>query len=195
VVADLGRRLDGTLLPEQVPQSIVDTLGTALRVQHVGLTVDGDDGETATYGRPGAEPLLVVGVTYLDEQIGTLSVTPHPRERLSERDRELLQAVARQSGVALRAARLTADLRRSRDQVVSARAEERRRLHRDLHDGLGPTLASLYQRLDAARELVREDPELVEGMLREVQTQTRGTIADLRQLVYALRPPAWTSWA
>jgi signal transduction histidine kinase len=73
---------------------------------------------------------------------------------------------------------------------VAAREEERRRLRRDLHDRIGPTLASLAQRLDAASRLVSRDPEAAVGVLADLKTQARGTVAELRQLVYALRPPA-----
>jgi signal transduction histidine kinase len=84
---------------------------------------------------------------------------------------------------------LLADLRRSRERIVVAREDERRRLQRDLHDGLGPTLASLYQRVDAARSLVARDPAAAERLLEDVGTQTRAVIGDIRGLVQALRPP------
>jgi signal transduction histidine kinase len=88
------------------------------------------------------------------------------------------------------AARLTADLQRSRERLVATREEERRRLRRDLHDGLGPTLASMTLKLDAARNLLTQHPPEVEPLLVEVKTQLQATIADIRRLVYDLRPPA-----
>ena len=54
--------------------------------------------------------------------------------------------------------RLTADLQRSRQQLVTAREEERLRLRRDLHDGLGPALASVVWQADSARDLVYRKP-------------------------------------
>jgi signal transduction histidine kinase len=74
--------------------------------------------------------------------------------------------------------------------LVTTREEERRRLRRDLHDGLGPTLASLAQRLDTARILVPRDPNAAVALLGDLTAQVKTTITDIRRLVYALRPPA-----
>src|SRR5450759_3834944 len=84
---------------------------------------------------------------------------------------------------------MTIDLLHSRAQLVGAREEERRRLRRELHDGVGPTLASLLQRIDATQYLVHEDPDAAIARLKGLKTQVRTTVADIRQLVYALRPP------
>ncbi len=81
------------------------------------------------------------------------------------------------------------DLRRSRERILVAREDERRRLQRDLHDGLGPTLASLYQRVDAARSMVATDPGAADRLLADVGEHTRSVIGDIRGLVQALRPP------
>jgi signal transduction histidine kinase len=102
----------------------------------------------------------------------------------------LLEDLARQVGVAVHAVRLTTDLQRSREQLVTAREEERRRLRRDLHDGLGPQLASLIMMCEAARELVPNDPVRAQGMMESLAEQAQAAVADVRRLVYALRPPA-----
>ena len=86
--------------------------------------------------------------------------------------------------------RLTVDLQRSRERLVAAREEERRRLRRDLHDGLGPQLASQTLKLEAARETIRTDPDRAEALLGQLIDKSQGQIAEIRRLVYALRPPA-----
>jgi signal transduction histidine kinase len=108
----------------------------------------------------------------------------------------LLNIIAQQAGVAGHTVRLTdelrqlnADLQQSRERLVTAQEEERRRLRRDLHDGVGPTLASLSQRLDTAADFVKSDPEKSIQLLQELKGQVKGTVAEIRQLVYALRPP------
>jgi signal transduction histidine kinase len=85
---------------------------------------------------------------------------------------------------------LTADLQRSRERLVTAREEERRRLRRDLHDGLGPQLSSQTLTLSAIKKLLRQDPETAEHLLTDAITHAQEAIADIRRLVYALRPPA-----
>lgn len=88
------------------------------------------------------------------------------------------------------AARLTIDLRRTRERLVAAREEERRRLRRDLHDGLGPQLASLTLTLGAARAYLAHDPVSAEMLLGALASHIQDAIADIRRVVYELRPPA-----
>jgi signal transduction histidine kinase len=73
---------------------------------------------------------------------------------------------------------------------VSAREEERRRLRRDLHDGLGPTLAGQTLKVGAIRNLLARDPSAADRLLVELGAEIEAAIADIRHLVYALRPPA-----
>ncbi len=82
------------------------------------------------------------------------------------------------------------DLQRSRERLVSAREEERRRLRRDLHDGLGPQLASLTMTAEAARDLIATDPERADELLGGVMERAQDAVSDVRRLVYGLRPPA-----
>jgi signal transduction histidine kinase len=91
--------------------------------------------------------------------------------------------------IAARTARANANLRRLRGQLINTREEERRRLRRDLHDGLGPLLASLTLTLTAARKLLRDDPDAAEILLADATAHAQEAITDIRRLVYALRPP------
>ena len=128
---------------------------------------------------------------YQSEIVGQLILAPRaPGESFSPADRRLLEDIARHAGAAVHAVRLTADLQHSRERLVTAREEERRRLRRDLHDGLGPTLAGQTLKLDAAIDLVDSDPAAARALLLELKSQTQATVADIRRLVYELRPPA-----
>jgi signal transduction histidine kinase len=82
------------------------------------------------------------------------------------------------------------ELQRSRERLVSAREEERRRVRRDLHDGLGPSLATMAMKLEAARDLIAADPEGAEQLVGQLYEQTRSDIVEIRRLVEGLRPPA-----
>src|SRR5262249_21765825 len=125
-----------------------------------------------------------------DEVIGALLVCPRSGDTFNHADRRLLTDLARHAGVAAHAVRLTVALQRSRAALVAAREEERRRLRRGLHDGLGPTLAGVTLGLHAAGELAQRDPARAVGQLRTLQTQVEEAVKDIRRLVYGLRPPA-----
>jgi signal transduction histidine kinase len=106
----------------------------------------------------------------------------------------LLEDLARQAEVAVYAVRLTADLQRSRERLVATREEERRRLRRDLHDGLGAQLAGLNVQAGTLRRLIPRDPAAADELVVELRDELRGAIADIRRLVYDLRPQPSTIW-
>jgi signal transduction histidine kinase len=123
--------------------------------------------------------------------IGELRVTPRVGERtLSRADHRLIEDLAAHAGVAAHAVQLTRELQRARARLVTTREEERRRLRRDLHDGLGPVLASQALTIDAARTVLPTDPAAADALLAALKAQGQQAIADVRQVIEALRPPA-----
>ena len=199
VVSRLGQRLEATLAPEAVLPTIVETVAQALKLPYAAITwqQDGTLVTAATFGKEASE-LLHLPLGYQGELIGELVLAPRgPGESFTPADRALLSDLARQAGVAAHAVRLTMDLQRltqdlqqTRERLVAAREEERRRLRRDLHDGLGPQLSSQALLLTSAQMLLRQDPDEVEAILKSAVTQSQQAIRDIRRLVYALRPPA-----
>jgi len=130
-------------------------------------------------------------LVHRDELVGRLLAAPRSvGEQLADADRRLLADIAHQAGAVAATARLTADLQRSREQLVLAREEERRRIRRDLHDGLGPSLAAQALALDAASDQVGNDPDVTRRLLASLKTDTQQLVADIRSLVHDLRPPA-----
>jgi len=197
VVSQLGQRLGATLAPEAVLPAIVETVSKSMNVPYVGIALKhGDEFETAAeYGLTGTpgpdERYLVIPLAYQGEVIGQMSLAPRVvGEDFSVRDRHILDDLARQAGVAAHAVRLTADLQRSRERLVNAREEERRRIRRDLHDGIGPALAALTLKLDAASNLLERDPEAAARLITELRGEAQDAVSDVRRLVYGLRPPA-----
>jgi signal transduction histidine kinase len=85
---------------------------------------------------------------------------------------------------------MAAELQAARERLVSAREEERRRLRRDLHDGLGPALAALVMQLEVADDLVTHDPTAARALIGRLKVQTQEAVGDIRRLVYELRPPS-----
>jgi signal transduction histidine kinase len=192
VTSRLGRRLEAAIEPEAVLPTVTETIAQALKLPYVAILLKEGEGyqSAAAYGSP-TEESESLPLVYQREEIGRLLIAPRaPGEEFSTTDRELLEDLARQAEVAVHAVRLTTDLQRSRERLVATREEERRRLRRDLHDGVGPTLASLALRLDAARKLVRRKPGDAEELLSRLKDQTQDTVGDVRRLVYGLRPPA-----
>jgi signal transduction histidine kinase len=135
--------------------------------------------------------LLELPLTFQGEPLGRLLVAPRsPGEPFSPREHRLLTAIADQAGAAASAVQLTLALQRSRERLVLAREEERRRIRRDLHDELGPTLASQTLRLDAAIDLIDAQPDRAAELLTTIKARNQAIVAEIRRLVYELRPPA-----
>lgn len=110
--------------------------------------------------------------------------------RLAAPDEDVLRIVAPLLAQTLRARAMSRDLQKSREAVVTAVEEERRRLRRDLHDGLGPTLSGVAFATDAARNQLRSDPDRADELLVLLRADTAGAITEIRRLVEGLRPPA-----
>jgi signal transduction histidine kinase len=202
VITRLGQRLEASLAPEKILPVVVETAAQALNVPYAAVSVREDDSFNlaAAYGRkPDASfGLLDLPLTYQAESIGRLSIAPRaPDEAFTPADKRLLAMIAQQAGAAAYAVRLTyrlrsvnADLQRSREELVNAREEERRHLRRELHDGLGPTLASLLQRVDKIRLLIDDDPQTAKKLAEDLKKQVKQTVAGIRRMSYTLRPPA-----
>ena len=192
-VIRLGERLEGTIDPIEAPRVIARTVAESLRLPWAALRLDaaGEVVRTIAYGQRPSSAVIEVPLTYGAETVGALLVAPRsPSEPLSAADMALLEALARQAGAAVRAVGLTLDLVASRERLVAAREEERRRIRRDLHDGLGPTLAAIGLRAEVAGDLVARDSEGARRVLEEMRAEVHGALADIRRLVDELRPPA-----
>ncbi len=189
---ELGRRLGGAAPPGTLLAGVVDTVQTSLRLPYVAIERAADGTVLAAGGEPGATvewwPLAYDGRVE-----ARLVASPRRGEdTFDQRDRDLLADVARHAGPAVHAESLTADLLASRQRLVQAREEERRRLRRDLHDGLGPVLTAIGLNLDAARVRLSATAgaEATDRLLAEAKAASAQALTDLRQVVYGLRPPS-----
>ncbi len=126
-----------------------------------------------------------------DDEVGEIVVGLRPGDlTLSAGDERVLRIVAPLLAQTLRARTLAADLQTSRGQAIAAIEEERRRLRRDLHDGLGPTLSGIAFTADAARNTLRDEPESADELLRRLRAEAVNAVGEIRRLVYDMRPPA-----
>ena len=185
----LGVRLDAAAAPEEVLPAVVQTVGEALRLRCVTIEIGPE--EMARWGREVDGARLELDLPFAGESIGRLTVQARdPGEPFSVADRSLLESLASQVSVAARAVALTQALQASRERLVATREEERRRLRRDLHDGLGPALAGLALGIDTVRRgLPGDSPAGAADLLVTLREEAERAVADIRRIAYNLRPP------
>ncbi|XVQ82208.1 sensor histidine kinase [Microbispora siamensis] len=186
VIADLGRQLSAAIVPDEVLPIIVRTVAAGLRLPYAAVTLAGEEAPASRCGEPAAG-LVDLPLRHAGQDVGRLTIGLRDgQRRLDPADERLLHDFARHAGAAADGVRLTRDLRRSRDRVLAAREEERHRIRRDLHDGLGPTLAGVALGLGAARRAVgAQGPAELLGRL---ESEVLGGLDEVRRLVADLHP-------
>ncbi|MEV6192066.1 histidine kinase [Streptomyces sp. NPDC051920] len=182
-------RLGTDLTAGAPPPRWLRTLRSTLGVPGIALRQDGttvgmagtmDDGHTA-------QITLSAGADHVGDLVVCL---PPGHLRLPQAATAVLELVAVPLAQALHAARLSEQLRLSRGRVVTALEEERRRMRRDLHDGLGPALTGIAYTADAAVNLIAADPERAVETMRGLRADVGDAITEIRRIVYGLRPRA-----
>ena len=187
-MARLADRLDAATHPADVLPAVAQGVVRTLRVPWA--EVETARGARGTAGRP-TGIAVDVPLHYQGREVGTMRVAPRAGEsELGTRELAVLERLARQAALAAHAAALSEDLVRSRARLVLSREEERRRLRRDLHDDLGPTLAATAMKLESTRDLVVRDPEAAVAALDVAAERLRASVAGVRRIVDDLRPPS-----
>jgi signal transduction histidine kinase len=190
VLRKLAADLSETVQPIEALRATVRTLTEALRLPYAAITLEPGAPPVAMAGHPGLSE-VPIPLTYQSQSVGELIVSPRTGSReFDATDRRLLEELAQQIGVVAHNVRLTNDLQTSRERIVTAREEERRRLRRDLHDGLGAQLAALTLQTGALKATIRTDPDAAVAQASELQHELRDAVADIRRLVQGLRPAA-----
>lgn len=191
-VSGLAATLETTDEGSEQLAAVARAVADAFRVPFVSVEVDRGGGErlVTTVGERPAQT-RVLPISYRGEEVGRLVLPVRGlRSRLSPEDEELLGDLVRQAAAAARSSRLADELQASRERLVLAREEERRRIRRDLHDGLGPSLGGVVFQLESARLLLDREPDQAREQLAATSTLVQDVVADVRRLVHDLRPPA-----
>jgi two-component system, NarL family, sensor kinase len=196
-LAYLGQRLDSTTSPQTILPAFSETMAGMLKLPYVEIESQlrgvnhAATPLVASYGSvPEGAAVERIPLTYYDTTIGEMRVAARRwDESLSNSELTLLRDLARQVSIVLYAAQLNVNLQAARERLVVAREEERRRIRNDLHDGLAPTLSSLQLQLGAVRNLLRTDPDQAEAFINDLNVDLQSATAEIRQLVYDLRPP------
>ena len=176
----------GAAISANTLEEVLHELRLALRMPRIAVragdrvvAADGVDPEAAAHDSLPVSPDAVLVVT---RRAG--------ESRLHEADRRTLDLITPSLALVLREQRLVADLRIARAQTAEARETERKALHRDLHDGLGPTLTSAALHVDAGRNLAASDPARADLVLAQARDAVGEALAEVRRVVYGLRPVA-----
>jgi len=206
VLSDFAGRIAGTYSSEDVLPRMAQIVaaGTGAERAVVWLRVGNEfRAEAASDGSPevavlpvegGASPSLPPGevgvpVTQNGELLGTISIRMPRGEALTSAGERLVSDVASQTGLVLRNVRLIEELRASRQRIVAAQDQERRKLERNIHDGAQQQLVALAVKANLAQSLARKDPERAEEMLSQLRADAQDALENLRDLARGIYPP------
>jgi signal transduction histidine kinase len=196
IVKQLGAAFDRTLELEAIGPRLAQAVAGGLGATWVDVYVGREGAGAATFekvGRSGpvgasGQPALTQPLTHAGELVGKIEVGPASAGGYRLQDRELLLAIAQQAALAIRNARLAAELAGSRARLVQAQEAERRRVERDLHDGIQQQLVSLMAGIRAARTQLSRDPAQAEDRLAALQEEAHQALKDLRRVVAGIHP-------
>jgi signal transduction histidine kinase len=137
-----------------------------------------------------------VTVVHQGEEVGDISVAKAEGQTITDEEQRLLEELGSQAALALRNLRLAGELEErlqelqaSRQRIVTAQDQERRRIERDIHDGAQQQLVALAINLGLAKALVDEDPSEAERLLDQLKSDARDALETLRDLARGLYPP------
>jgi signal transduction histidine kinase len=182
VLSKLSSKMEGTLEPSKLLPTMTETIANVLKLPYAAIALGQNSNMQIVASHGTAKSTnVVLPLAYQGETVGELRLEPRAGETFKTPELNLLKTIAQQASVAAYTVKQNLDLQHSREALVTAREEERLRIRRDLHDGLGPELASLTLKLDATRNVLKNDTN---------KAEKQDAIASIRRLVYALRPPA-----
>ncbi|HVF32568.1 MAG TPA: sensor histidine kinase [Acidimicrobiales bacterium] len=205
LMAGMSRRIAHAMTPDQTMTELAEVAARGLRSRAARVQLfPTDDGTAQEATWPEAElaidpvPTFPIARTVIHggEAIGEIAVEPRPEDPPGPAELAMLVDLASHAGVALRNLRLTTELqqklvelRASRQRLVEAQNEERRRMERDIHDGAQQQLVAIRIKLGLAKMLVTEDAEAAEAMLTQLQAESLEALETLRDLARGLFPP------
>jgi signal transduction histidine kinase len=164
--------------------------GTGAEAAAVWLRVGGELRPAAVWPAEASAPSSDrVEVRHQGETLGALSITMPPSDPMNPTKEKLVEDLAGQAGLVLRNVRLIEELRASRQRLVAAQDEERRKIERNIHDGAQQQLVALAVKQRMAAAVVGQDDERARAILEELQSETTQALEDLRDLARGIYPP------
>jgi signal transduction histidine kinase len=191
VLTEFGGRVGETYATDDVLPRMAQILarGTGASSAGVLLAVGGERRAVASFGEDGRPADLVVPVVHQGEELGALKVTMPANDPLDPAREKLVQDLAAQAGPVLRNVRLIEDLRASRQRLVAAQDEERRKIERNLHDGAQQQLVALAVQLKLLEQTAGTDADRDRQIAAKLRSQANAALEDLRDLARGIYPP------
>jgi signal transduction histidine kinase len=195
VLSEFSGRVAETYAADDVLQRMAQVLATGVGADGAVVWLRGSEGfhPGAIWPPGGASdpvlPVAAIEVRHQDEVLGALSVRMPANDPMDPAKERLIRDLAGQAGLVLRNANLIEDLKASRQRLVTAQNEERRRIERNIHDGAQQQLVALAVKLKLAGALVGKDEQRAHAMLEELQAETNEALEDLRDLARGIYPP------
>jgi signal transduction histidine kinase len=199
ILIQLAKEMKNPNEPENVLHMVVRNIRETLRLPYVSLSLyqNGVEIVVSEDGAAVSENLHPYMLVHGGEQLGVLALAERsPGEGFTQSDKKFIDVLVHQASVIVQSTKvsmdlklLAADLQESRERLVLAREEERRKLRANLHDDLAPRLAALALTSAAAESMVETNPEVTKEILADFGSAIRQTVTEIRGLVYDLRPP------
>ena len=200
MLSELGTRLEQSVDPRELLTRLAEAVREGLDASWVRITLAGSDTSlvptpTGVAGEPTGDAVASCDLVRADDTLGRIELGPRRRGDYAEADRTLLRTVAGQAAASVANVRLTAqlaaqldELTASRERLIAAQDDERKRLERDLHDGIQQNVVAQIAGLRLARNRLQRG-ELTAAELIELQDQERETLTQLRELARGIHPP------
>ena len=186
LVRRFGNHLGVAGSADELFAGLARDLGTGMRLESV--TIQPEDATPVRWGEPTSEP-TVLPLLHRGEQLGTVAVTAPAGESLGPRGEQMIAEFGAVAATALAVLHQARQVEDARARLTRARLEERRVIRREIHDGLGPSLAGLRLGLQGARNLLGRDDEAAAAILQQLQTELDQRVDDVRTLSHSLLPP------
>jgi signal transduction histidine kinase len=175
--------------PQLMLQRLARTLSEALHLAYVAISLNERDRVMRASHGTSEGTLHRVALVSGREEVGFIELdVGHGREPFGPADQGLLAAIATHAAATISATTLNLDLHESRTRLVTSREDERRRIRKDLHDGVGPKLALLSMNLEVIKELIATDPDSAKRLVDAAGDRAHEAISEVRRVVSNLRP-------
>lgn len=170
--------------------AVTASVADAVRASYVVIT-DAGRNVLAETGADRGGARLAYPLTVAGQQVGELVICPARGESaVSAADARVIATLVAPVAAIVHAAQLTKRLATAHEGTLAAAQQERSRIRRDLHDGLGPSLSGVALGLEAVQAALPDDTQTATKLTARMRTEIAGAVEDVRHIIDELRPAA-----